>query len=169
MAKLNYVNTVDTAALVPSAVTSALNGEISASKTTITVDDGTNFPSAGVIRIGNEWITYTGKSTNDLTGCSRGAGGTTASIHLDNDRVVLLRDVNFSSPSPVAQAATIAALGTTTSLTAVPGSFADLAAVQTYLADANVIPMIETRLDNIEGKVDALIAAVKTAGLVATS
>lgn len=42
-----------------------------------------------------------------------------------------------------------------TNLTAVPGSFADLAAVQSYLS--TVIPEIETRLDNIESKINEII------------
>ena len=73
-----------------------------------------------------------------------------------------------ASSSLTVPGATIAALGTTTNITAVPGSFADAAAVQTYLAGANVIPNIETRLDNLESKVDAVIAALKTAGVIAS-
>jgi len=47
--------------------------------TTITVTSTTGFASAGTIVIGNENITYTaiGSSTT-FTGCTRGAGGTTA-------------------------------------------------------------------------------------------
>jgi outer membrane murein-binding lipoprotein Lpp len=80
-------------------------------------------------------------------------------------------------------AASITAIGATTDLTAVPGSFADVAAVQTYLAGANVVPRVESRLDVIEAqsdlisgqvnslnaKVDALIAALKVAGIMASS
>ena len=49
------------------------------SVTTITVTSTTGFDSAGTIVIGNENITYTaiGSSTT-FTGCTRGAGGTTA-------------------------------------------------------------------------------------------
>ena len=49
------------------------------SVTTITVASTTGFDSAGTLHIGNEEITYTaiGSSTT-FTGCTRGAGGTTA-------------------------------------------------------------------------------------------
>jgi hypothetical protein len=65
--------------------------------------------------------------------------------------------------------AVIAALGTTTNITSVPGSFADLAAVQAYLAGANMVPNIETRLDNLEAKLDAILAALKASGLIASA
>ena len=62
-------------ALSFSGATSTLAGAEAADQTTITLASGTNFSSAGAIRIGNEIITYTGKSTNDLTGCVRGVVG----------------------------------------------------------------------------------------------
>lgn len=65
---------------------------------------------------------------------------------------------------PVAAAADIAA---TTNITAVPGSFADVAAVQTYLAGANVVPNIESRLDALESKVNTILARLRTAGVLA--
>jgi hypothetical protein len=65
------------------------------------------------------------------------------------------------------QAAHVANLGATTNITAVPGEFADLAAVQTYLAGANVVPNIETRLDNLEARLNAALTALKNAGLMA--
>ena len=67
-----------------------LNGNITDSATTITLTDGTIFPTSGFIMIEkvltssdtsdplkvgtyqNEVIQYTGKSTHDLTGCTRG-------------------------------------------------------------------------------------------------
>ncbi len=59
-----------------------LNGNITATATTITLTDGSNFPTSGSIMIkkidsstglyANEVITYTGRSSNDLTGCTRG-------------------------------------------------------------------------------------------------
>jgi hypothetical protein len=62
--------------------------------------------------------------------------------------------------------ATVTAFGTTTAITTVPGTFADEAAIQTYLATA--IPIIETRLDNIETKINAILTSLKTAGLMAS-
>ena len=65
--------------------TNSLNGAINNSATTITLTSASDFPSSGTIAIGSkqygsgndnyyEEITYTGKSTNDLTGCTRPAG-----------------------------------------------------------------------------------------------
>jgi hypothetical protein len=64
---------------------------------------------------------------------------------------------------PVAAAADIAA---STNITAVPGSFADLAAVQTYLAGANMVPNIESRLDAVEAKINTILARLRTAGIL---
>jgi hypothetical protein len=49
------------------------------SDTTITVVSTTGFDSAGNLFIGNEEITYTGTTSTTFTGCTRGAGNTTAS------------------------------------------------------------------------------------------
>ena len=65
---------------VPGA-TSTLNGAITAVATTITLADASSFSTSGSVRINDEIITYSGKSTNDLTGCTRGTGGTTAIAH----------------------------------------------------------------------------------------
>jgi len=43
--------------------------------------------SAGVIKIDDEIITYTGISSLTLTGCTRGTNGTTADTHADNSTV----------------------------------------------------------------------------------
>ena len=60
---------------------SPLYEELSVIDGTITVKDGTDFASSGVIQIDDEFIKYTGKSTNDLTGCTRGAYRTKAVKH----------------------------------------------------------------------------------------
>ncbi len=60
---------------------------LSAIDTTITLTDASSFPSSGTIVIEDEQITYTGKSTNNLTGCSRGANGTAAAVHVDGSNV----------------------------------------------------------------------------------
>jgi len=60
-----------------------LNEALDTSETTITLEDTSNFPSTGTILIGSEQITYTGKSGNDLTGCTRGANSTTAATASD--------------------------------------------------------------------------------------
>jgi hypothetical protein len=82
---------------------SRLNGAIDASQNTITLKDASEFPTNGTVYIGNEVITYTGKSGNTLTGCTRGsslqnfAGGSTrtytgidATTHADKEGVVLI-------------------------------------------------------------------------------
>jgi len=42
-------------------------------QTSIVLNDSSRFPSTGVVLIENECISYTGKSGNTLTGCTRGA------------------------------------------------------------------------------------------------
>lgn len=87
---------------------SALNGAIDASQTTITLKDATDYPSASVtypayVMIDSEIIKYSGKSGNDLTGCTRAATFTqwtegasrsftssAAATHADNTGVILI-------------------------------------------------------------------------------
>ena len=88
-----------------------LNGDISDSATTVTLTDASEFPSSGYIVIEkvdqdsssstygqyfNETIKYTGKSSNDLTGCTRGTAApykgvtptnTTAGTHSSGAKV----------------------------------------------------------------------------------
>lgn len=71
--------------LMTAGVYSLLNGGIDASVTTITLDSTLGFPTSGTVLIGSELITYSGISSNDLTGCTRGTGGTSAASHSDND------------------------------------------------------------------------------------
>ena len=68
-------------------VLTTLNGDISNSATTITLTDASSFNSAGKIKINKEIIKYTGKSSNDLTGCTRGENLTTAAAHTSGDTV----------------------------------------------------------------------------------
>ena len=79
---------------VSGAAVSTLNegGTLSASDTTITLTSAADFPAAGTILIESELITYTGKSTNNLTGCVRGALGTTAATHADGTAVTNATD-----------------------------------------------------------------------------
>jgi hypothetical protein len=64
------------------AATSQLNGSITDSDTTITLLSVAGFNVAGgTVLIDNELITYTGISSNDLTGCTRGVSGTSAAAH----------------------------------------------------------------------------------------
>jgi hypothetical protein len=65
-----------------------------------------------------------------------------------------------------APAAAVADIAATTNITSVPGSFADLAAVQSYLAGAAMVPNIESRLDALEGKVNIILARLRTLNLL---
>ena len=62
-------------------VTTTLAEALDASETEIDLTSSTGFDSTGTIFIDNEQITYTGISTNTLTGCTRGANSTTAATH----------------------------------------------------------------------------------------
>ena len=68
---------------VSTAATTTINegGTFSDSDTTLTLTSASAFPSSGTVAIGSELITYTGKSSNDLTGLTRGALGTSAAAH----------------------------------------------------------------------------------------
>lgn len=70
---------------------STLNGTINNSVNTIAVTDASDYPNSGTIQIDNELIDYTGKSTNNLTGCSRGQHGTSASSHTSGARLDSVR------------------------------------------------------------------------------
>ena len=84
--------------------TTILNGAITSSATTITVNSTTPFPNNGTIIIGTEYITYTGTSTTTFTGCTRGASATTAVAHSDNAAVSMLTGaMNLTGYSALAQ------------------------------------------------------------------
>jgi hypothetical protein len=86
----------------------SLNGAITDSQTTITLRDATDYPPASVtypayVIIDSEVIKYSGKSGNDLTGCTRAATFTqwaegqsrsytssAATTHADNAGVILI-------------------------------------------------------------------------------
>ena len=80
-------NNVTIAGVVSDVGDTALNGTLTDSATSIVVDSQANFPSAGTVKIDDEIITYTGKtSTTTLTGATRPAG---AVEHEDNSVVEL--------------------------------------------------------------------------------
>ena len=56
------------------------------SGTSITLSSTTNFPTSGTIKVGAEFISYTGISSNDLTGITRATAGT-RSAHADGSGV----------------------------------------------------------------------------------
>ena len=76
------------------AYTTVLSGDISAAATSITVNDASHLPSSGTnfIKIGTEEISYTGISTNTLTGVTRGVRNTTAASHSDGATITNTSD-----------------------------------------------------------------------------
>lgn len=81
-------------------VTTHLMNDINATVTTIpagdtmpSTDDFASFPSDGLIQIGTEVISYTGKTANSFTGCTRGIRGSTAITHSAGARIYLVHQV----------------------------------------------------------------------------
>jgi hypothetical protein len=76
------------------AVTTTLNGAINDSTTTIVLSDASQFPDSGTnfILIGTEEISYTGVSSNTLTGVTRGVRNTTAASHSDGATITNTSD-----------------------------------------------------------------------------
>jgi len=70
-------------------IESTIDGDITSSQTTIDLatGDGSKYPSSGYIVIDSEVISYTGVSTDQLTGVTRGILGTTAAAHTDGATV----------------------------------------------------------------------------------
>ena len=77
---------------VTETASTTLDGAINNSVTSIDLTSASNFPTSGTILVESEEITYTGKSTNQLTGCTRGANSTTAASHDDDDAVTITFD-----------------------------------------------------------------------------
>jgi len=80
---------------------STLNGTITATATSLVLTSAASFPTTGgIIRIDSETISYTGVSTNTLTGLTRGLNGTTAAPHTTGANVgaytVTITDVSYN-------------------------------------------------------------------------
>ncbi len=100
-------------ATAPTASTATLNGAITASATSIALQtgEGASFANdaytgiaisaslVGYAAIGDEVISYTGVSTDTLTGVTRGTNGTIADTHDDNDSVQ--KSLSFNSVNVV--------------------------------------------------------------------
>jgi polygalacturonase len=64
----------------PAAIKSTLSANINTTAATIGLSDASSFPASGIIYIdgvNGEYVKYTGKSGNSLTGCTRGYWGGT--------------------------------------------------------------------------------------------
>ena len=66
-----------------------LNGAITNSDTTLTVDTTTGFPTSGTLLIGTEEMTYTGKTSTTFTGLTRNTNSAGAATALDDATVKL--------------------------------------------------------------------------------
>jgi len=64
-----------------------LNETLSATDTTISLKSTAGMPKKGRFKIDNEWITYTNRGANRVTGCTRGARGTTKATHSNGTAV----------------------------------------------------------------------------------
>jgi len=75
--------------IVAGAITSALDGALTSSSTSIILDDSGSMPSSGTVLIDSERIAYTANSTgtDTLSGLTRGADNTTAASHSDGATV----------------------------------------------------------------------------------
>jgi len=62
--------------------TSYLSAALTSSATSLTLLDGSSYPSSGVVIINSEQISYTGITNDTLTGLTRGYNGTTAASHV---------------------------------------------------------------------------------------
>lgn len=66
------------------------NTPIGAADTTIpALAQALSFPATGTMYLGGELITYTSRDGNGFYGCTRGTGGTTATIHTANETIYL--------------------------------------------------------------------------------
>jgi len=90
---------------VSGAVFTTANEALDNSETTITLTSAASFPSSGTLLIESELITYSGKSTNDITGATRGSLGTTAAAHDNAVTVVNATDFfGWGSAAPTGTA-----------------------------------------------------------------
>ena len=78
------------------ASTTALNGAITATDTSITVDSTSGFSPSGRIIIDSEVISYTNLSSTVFRGCTRGLEESTAAAHSD-DVTVTERDIIYTA------------------------------------------------------------------------
>jgi hypothetical protein len=80
----NYPTSLDTVVELIQAANNAqttLNGDLTASATTVAVISTALFANTGCFAVDNELISYTSKTATTFTGCVRGFDGTTAATH----------------------------------------------------------------------------------------
>ena len=69
-------------------INTTLSAGINTTAVTIGVASVTGFATSGIITIGTEQISYTGITSLNLTGCTRGINGSTAATHSTSDAVL---------------------------------------------------------------------------------
>ena len=84
------------------AINGTLNTALTNSATTIVLNDASTFASSGTVKIGLEFITYTGKTATDLTGATRGALGSLAVAHASGVPVENVTGQGTSSTQDIA-------------------------------------------------------------------
>ncbi len=86
---------IDVISLLDTTAINDTNG-INESVTSVTVDDTSSFASSGTIKIDDELITYSGKTSTTLTGLTRGALSTSAATHADDATVTEMPNASDS-------------------------------------------------------------------------
>ena len=74
---------------------------ITATDTSVTVDNTDGFSEQGRIKIGREEILYSGKTATAFTGLTRASRGTEAAAHSDDDAVNTQYDVLVTSVAEI--------------------------------------------------------------------
>jgi len=94
---------------VTGAVTTTLNGTLGdntsgTSGSNITLTSTTGFPTSGRVQIGTELISYSGVSSNDLTGIVRAVDGSTRAAHSSSTTVTNAADfVDWGEAAPASE------------------------------------------------------------------
>jgi len=82
-------------------IRSYLADNISATDTTLPLEDATSFGNSGSVWVGMEWIQYSGKSGNNLTGCQRATSTTMSGIEAyAHTKGIEVYDSSFTKESP---------------------------------------------------------------------
>lgn len=131
---------------------STLSANATINATTLSVTDTSAFSAAGAAKVDNEWVRYTGKTANSLTGVTRGAFGTAAATHNNAAVIVPVREITaisdteltFGNDTVVTEAAvTVTVLtnrkralgGTTNKFFSVAQRFVDIAAGEYFTGE----------------------------------
>lgn len=141
---------------------------IEVDSTSLELLDGSRFPDAGYVTIDKELITYTGKSTNTLTGLSRAQGGSTVEPHSQGaivshfivaehhntlkDAIIAVEGYALNTLAPA-----IAERATNTSLVALSGQIDDALALKADASDLDAFAT-KTSLVSLSGQLVAELA-----------